>query len=203
MFVPAVMVPPLDHRRDIRERLPDANGIRSYADARQEAGIGVCRFSTVSGRGRPPPDLVKETTVSSSPHRPPHRRLPRPEPAPRTAVTGSPDTAKPPPPADGNQLLYTPGEAAEQLRVRESWLRRRAAARQIPCTFLGKHLRFSAADLAGIVSQNAQAPTGRRPRRRSSSTVRDRDLPTPRQRSVDPPDRDDHNHDDGSSPWHG
>src|SRR5690348_16316023 len=117
MFVPAVMVPPLDHRRDIRERLPDANGVRSYADARQEAGIGVCRFSTVSGCGRPPPDLVKETTVSSSPHRPPHRRLPRPEPPHGAAVTGSPDAAGPLTPGNGNgnQLLYTPSEAAEQL----------------------------------------------------------------------------------------
>jgi hypothetical protein len=29
------------------------------------------------------------------------------------------------------------------MAVRESWLRRKAAARAIPCTFLGKHLRFS------------------------------------------------------------
>jgi excisionase family DNA binding protein len=98
--------------------------------------------------------------------------------------------------------LYTPTEAAARLRIRESWLRRRAAARQIPCTFLGKHLRFSAADLAAIVVQNGQAPTGRR-RGRRSSTVRDRDLPTPPMRSVDPPDPDDHNHDDGSSAWRG
>ncbi|NJC66244.1 helix-turn-helix domain-containing protein [Planosporangium flavigriseum] len=100
--------------------------------------------------------------------------------------------------------MYTPVEAAAQLRIRESWLRRQAAARQIPCTFLGKHLRFSAADLAAIVAQHGQAPTGRRPRRRGSrSTVRDRDLPTRPMRSVDPPDRDDHNRDDGSTPWHG
>jgi excisionase family DNA binding protein len=105
---------------------------------------------------------------------------------------------------EGDQLLYTPAEAAELLRIRESWLRRKAAARQIPCTFLGKHLRFSAADLAAIVAQNGQAPTGRRPRRRGlRSTVRDRDLPRPPLRSVDPPDRDDHNREDGSSAWHG
>ncbi|GAA1818409.1 helix-turn-helix domain-containing protein [Planosporangium flavigriseum] len=111
---------------------------------------------------------------------------------------------EPPPAKEGNQLLYTPVEAAAQLRIRESWLRRQAAARQIPCTFLGKHLRFSAADLAAIVAQHGQAPTGRRPRRRGSrSTVRDRDLPTRPMRSVDPPDRDDHNRDDGSTPWHG
>jgi excisionase family DNA binding protein len=129
------------------------------------------------------------------------RRLPRPEHRQGGPAVTSPGTL--PSLADGNQLLFTPEEAAERLRVRESWLRRRAAARQIPCTFLGKHLRFSAADLAAIVAQNAQAPTGRRPRRRSSSTVRDRDLPPPPQRSVHPPDRDDHNRDDGSSPWPG
>ena len=109
-------------------------------------------------------------------------------------------------PSLGNQLLYTPGEAAEMLRVRESWLRRKAAARQVPCTFLGKHLRFSAADLAAIVAQNGQAATGRRPRRRSStrqSTVRDRDLLPPPRRSVDPPDRHDDNRQQGSSPWRG
>jgi excisionase family DNA binding protein len=105
---------------------------------------------------------------------------------------------------DGSQLLYTPREAADLLRVRESWLRRKAAARQIPCTFLGKHLRFSADDLASIIAQAAQAPTGRRHRRSGArSTVRDRDLPTPRARSVDPPGRDDHNPDDGSSTWPG
>jgi hypothetical protein len=39
--------------------------------------------------------------------------------------------------------LHTPAEAAEILRIRESWLRGKAAARAIPCTFVGKHLRFS------------------------------------------------------------
>jgi excisionase family DNA binding protein len=139
--------------------------------------------------------------VSTAPHNP-HRRLPRPtaqrKPLDAHASAASASTG------EGNQLLYTPLEAANLLRVRESWLRRKAAARQIPCTFLGKHLRFSAADLAGIVAQHGQAPTGRRPRRRGSrSNVRDRDLPTGPMRSVDPPDRHDHNHDEGSSTWHG
>jgi excisionase family DNA binding protein len=145
--------------------------------------------------------LVKESIVSTAHHNP-HRRLPQP-PAQRQAVDAHED-AVPPSTGTGRQLLYTPSEAAAQLRVRESWLRRKAAARQIPGTFLGKHLRFSAADLAGIVAQHGQAPTGRRPRRRGSrSTVRDRDLPARPMRSVDPPDRHDHNHDQGSSTWHG
>jgi excisionase family DNA binding protein len=144
--------------------------------------------------------FVKEPVVSTA-HPNPHRHLPR-----QTAqqsldphLSAAPSSTR-----EGNQLLYTPSEAAELLRMRESWLRRKAAARQIPCTFLGKHLRFSAADLAGIVAQHGQAPTGRRPRRRTPrSTVRDRDLPTRPMRSVDPPDRVDHNHDQGSSTWLG
>ncbi|MEU8158798.1 helix-turn-helix domain-containing protein [Micromonospora parva] len=73
--------------------------------------------------------------------------------------------------------LYTPAEAAARLRVPESWLRRRAGRRQIPCTFLGKHLRFSSADLAAIIAAGAQPPTGRRAtRRRRHSTG---DLPHP------------------------
>ncbi|WP_107074952.1 helix-turn-helix domain-containing protein [Micromonospora sp. MH33] len=62
--------------------------------------------------------------------------------------------------------LYTPAEAAALLRVPESWLRRRAGRRQIPRTFLGKHLRFSAADLAAIIAAAAEPATGRRRARR-------------------------------------
>src|SRR4051794_39104220 len=138
----------------------------------------------------PASDQTKETFVSTNPNR---NTWPHPH---RTASTALPAIGP-------DQLLYTPAEAAAKLCVRESWLRRRAGARQVPCTFLGKHLRFSAADLAAIVAQNGQAPTGRRPRRRPSSTVRDRDLPPAPGRRVDPPDRHDHNRDDGSSPWHG
>jgi excisionase family DNA binding protein len=106
------------------------------------------------------------------------------------------------PPADDGPVLYTPAEAAQRLRVRESWLRKKAAARAVPCTFLGKHLRFSPADLAAIVAAAARPATGRRPRRRSGTTVRDRDLPPGPLRSVHPPDRDDHIS-DGSSRWPG
>lgn len=56
---------------------------------------------------------------------------------------------------DPAQLLFTPAQAAAALQVRESWLRRRAARRDVPCTFLGKHLRFSRADLDAIVAQAA------------------------------------------------
>jgi excisionase family DNA binding protein len=66
--------------------------------------------------------------------------------------------------------LYTPAEAAETLQVRESWLRKKAAARLIPCTFLGKHLRFSEDDIKRIIEGGEQEPmvsrrAGRRSRR--------------------------------------
>jgi excisionase family DNA binding protein len=71
---------------------------------------------------------------------------------------------------DPGQLLYTPRQAAAALQVRESWLRRRAAERTVPCTFLGKHLRFSRADLDAIVAHAAQRATARpRNARRSVS----------------------------------
>ena len=67
--------------------------------------------------------------------------------------------------------LYTPAEAAGLLAVPESWIRRRATARLVPCTFLGKHLRFSPADLAAIAAAGAyppgQAALARRVRHRS------------------------------------
>ena len=39
--------------------------------------------------------------------------------------------------------LHAAAEVAGILKVRESWLKTKASARLIPCTFVGKHLRFS------------------------------------------------------------
>ena len=54
--------------------------------------------------------------------------------------------------------LHTAAEAASILRVRESWLKTKAAARLIPCTFIGKHLRFSDDDIAEIMQAGARQP---------------------------------------------
>jgi len=60
--------------------------------------------------------------------------------------------------------LYTAAEAAGILKVRESWLKTKAAARLIPCTFIGKHLRFSDDDIAEIMRAGARQPvTARQP----------------------------------------
>jgi hypothetical protein len=53
-------------------------------------------------------------------------------------------------------ILYTPAQAAALLAVKESWLRRKAGQRAIPCTFLGKHLCFSGHDLRVIATLGAQ-----------------------------------------------
>lgn len=72
-------------------------------------------------------------------------------------MPGRTPSAKPPtPPSEDthtprSSTLHTPAEAAELLAVPESWLRRKASQRTIPCTFLGKHLRFTPDDLNEII----------------------------------------------------
>jgi len=61
--------------------------------------------------------------------------------------------------------LHTPAEAATILKVRESWLKTKASARLIPCTFVGKHLRFSDDDIAAIMRSGARQPVTYRDRR--------------------------------------
>jgi hypothetical protein len=60
------------------------------------------------------------------------------------------------------QVLYTADQAATLLQVRPSWLRRKAAARAVPCRYLGKHLRFSRTDIRAIAEASAQPPRQRR-----------------------------------------
>jgi hypothetical protein len=63
--------------------------------------------------------------------------------------------------------LYTAAEAAGILKVRESWLKTKAAVRLTPCTFIGKHLRFSDDDIAEIMKAGARQPITLRERRAS------------------------------------
>jgi hypothetical protein len=82
-----------------------------------------------------------------------------------TASTTGPTTAPTKAPAVVSLLpLYTPADAAELLAVRESWLRRRATARMVPCTFLGKHLRFSHADIVAIATAGSRSAGAATPR---------------------------------------
>ncbi|MGR6998387.1 helix-turn-helix domain-containing protein [Yinghuangia aomiensis] len=58
--------------------------------------------------------------------------------------------------------MLTPAQAAARLQVRESWLRAKVSARVIPCTFVGRHLRFSEQDLADIIAAGRTEPRRRR-----------------------------------------
>jgi excisionase family DNA binding protein len=84
------------------------------------------------------------------------------------AITQAPVAAQQEAPEQpGAQLLYTPSQAAVILAVKESWLRKQAGKRRIPSTYLGKHLRFSHADLEAIVASAQRTPRTRtRPPRR-------------------------------------
>ncbi len=73
--------------------------------------------------------------------------------------------------------LFTPAEAAHLLKVPESWLRKKAAARVIPCTFVGKHLRFSSNDLIKIIDSGARRPAT------STAGMRVTRVPQPRSRT--------------------
>ena len=63
--------------------------------------------------------------------------------------------------------LSSATEGAGMLKVRESWLETKAAARLIPCTFIGNHLRFSDGDIAEIMKAGARQPVTSRMRRSS------------------------------------
>ncbi len=54
--------------------------------------------------------------------------------------------------------VYTLAEAAQLLRVRESWLERQAAARRIPFTMLGGSYRFTGDHLIQIVRMHESTP---------------------------------------------
>lgn len=85
---------------------------------------------------------------------------------------------------DPGPVLFTPAQAAQLLQVRESWLRRRAARRRVPCTFLGKHLRFSCANLDQIIADAAcHTAAVQRPASGTSATPRRRGRPPARART--------------------
>ncbi|HEX6351712.1 helix-turn-helix domain-containing protein [Actinophytocola sp.] len=71
-------------------------------------------------------------------------------------------------------VLFTKYEAAEILRVKVSWLERRAAARQIPFSLLGGAYRFTPEHLAEIVRLSEQGGTATAPPPRSERRGRRR-----------------------------
>lgn len=54
-------------------------------------------------------------------------------------------------PAPRRPLLLTPDEAGELVRRTGGWMRRKAAAGEIPCTVLGRTILFSDTDLDDLI----------------------------------------------------
>lgn len=52
--------------------------------------------------------------------------------------------------------LLTVDEAAELLSVPASWLRKRVAERKVPCTRLGRHVRFTREQLQDVITASSQ-----------------------------------------------
>jgi excisionase family DNA binding protein len=59
---------------------------------------------------------------------------------------------------EAGAALFTFTEAAERLRVRESWLRRQVTAKAIPHRRIGRVVRFAQHDLDEIVARSAVTP---------------------------------------------
>lgn len=57
--------------------------------------------------------------------------------------------------------LYTAEQAAALLQVSPWWLRKKATSRQVPCTFVGRYLRFSVDDIDCIVRDGARPAMSR------------------------------------------
>ena len=55
-------------------------------------------------------------------------------------------------------VVHTVAEAAVILRVKKSWLQRRAAARKIPFTMLGGAYHFTAEHIDEIIRMNERLP---------------------------------------------
>jgi hypothetical protein len=55
--------------------------------------------------------------------------------------------------------MYTAEQAASLLQVSPWWLRKKATAGAIPCTFIGRYLRFTAGDLAEIIAAGERSGT--------------------------------------------
>lgn len=77
-------------------------------------------------------------------------------------------------------VVHTVAEAAAILRVKESWLRRKAANRAIPFTMLSGAYHFTPEHLAEIVQLNEKRPD-ERPQRASRGRRPNRPVVTPAQ----------------------
>jgi excisionase family DNA binding protein len=54
------------------------------------------------------------------------------------------------------RVFFTFAEVAEMTALKESWLRRAAAAQAIPSHKVGRHIRFTEEDIDALIAQSAR-----------------------------------------------
>lgn len=142
---------PVTHPRRISRGRLAQHRISNRAPSTRAAQTPVPDSSTPTS-----PDQVSVTTDKLESHattRRPHPDITRPRNG--SDPTAASESANAHSRAPVEPLLFTAEQAAALLQVRPSWLRRKAAARAVPCRFVGKHLRFSRADLEAIAEESA------------------------------------------------
>jgi hypothetical protein len=160
-----------------REGYPVRDSQRPTTRRSTRARVEPGADRTSDRAGGPPSSATTSASESCAPPLPGGSGQPGATGAAESVVPSTGESAGDPVPT-----LFTPTQAAELLQVPESWLRRRAARRLVPCTFLGKHLRFSHANLHQIITdatrpataRRSAADTGAAPRRRGRPLVRTR-----------------------------
>lgn len=76
--------------------------------------------------------------------------------------------------------VHTLKQVAEQLQIKESWIRARCEGREIPFTMLGGSYRFTDAHIEQIIAKFEEKPAARpAPRRRPPGNVTRLEAKTP------------------------
>ncbi|MFI6986110.1 helix-turn-helix domain-containing protein [Embleya sp. NPDC050154] len=71
---------------------------------------------------------------------------------------------------DLNDLhLYEVDEVVRMTKLPRTWLTRRAGEKRIPCSYLGKYLRFSADDIRELIAMHRIDPKTGLPRQASKA----------------------------------
>ena len=65
-------------------------------------------------------------------------------------------------------LTYSVAQAAAKLNISSDMVYQRVAAREWPCTRMGRKIRFTPAQIVAILALCEQPATTRQPRRRSA-----------------------------------
>lgn len=73
---------------------------------------------------------------------------------------------------DADLRLFTPEQVSEMTNIPAPWLRRRAGQRVIPCTYIGRTLRFSADDIRELIEMSRIDPKTGLPRKAAMARQR-------------------------------